>query len=129
MTQKQTGLEVRLRAFVDAVVEEARANPELAGRLEAALNTTRGTGEVSRRRGPRRRNPPSLDPFVLFDKGEDYLRSALQDLGLDQLKDIVAGYGMDRARLALRWRKAERLIELIVDTVRSRSEKGDAFRS
>ena len=129
MTQKQTELELRLRAFVDAVAKEARANPELAGRLEDALNTTIGISEVGRRRGPRRRNPPSLDPFALYDKGEDHLRSALQDLGLDQLKDIVAGYGMDRARLALRWRKAERLIKLIVDTVRSRSEKGDAFRS
>ena len=127
--EEQAAVELRIRALMEAVIEEVRSNPEFKQRIEQALSGgTAGTSEVRRRGGSRRRNPPSLDPFALYFHGEGHLRNALSDLDIEQLKDIVAGYGMDRARLALRWRTPERLIDLIVDTVRSRAQKGDAFR-
>ena len=129
MTEEQTGMERRLRAFIEFVIEEAKSNPEFGQRLEQVfVGSVVPTGTGSKRRGARRRNPPSLDPFALYEQGEECLRDALSDLGIELLKDIVAGYGMDRARLALRWRTPGRLIELIVDTVRNRTQKGDAFR-
>ena len=127
--EEQAAVESRIRAFMETVIEEARSNPEFRQRIERVLSGgTAGTVEVRKRGGSRRRNPPSLDPFALYSHGEEHLRDALSNKDVEQLKDIVAGYGMDRARLALRWRSPERLIDLIVDTVRSRAQKGDAFR-
>ena len=129
MAEEQVGAEQRLRAFMEAIIHEVRANPEFAQRINQALAGALSDMDVDRkRRGPRRRNPPSLDPFTLYLQGEEHLRDALSEKNIEQLKDVVAGYGMDRARLALRWRNSERLIDLIVDTVRSRTQKGDVFR-
>ena len=69
-----------------------------------------------------------LDPFEVFARGEPALRDALQGFSVDQLKDIVSEHAMDSSKLALKWRSPDRLIELIVTTVRSRIEKGDAFK-
>ena len=40
---------------------------------------------------------------------------------------MIAEHGMDRDKLAMKWKTPDRLIERIVDTVRSRSAKGDVF--
>jgi hypothetical protein len=112
----------RIEAAFAEIVNEAKANPEFAQRLEAALAGTTG---VLRRH---RRAPSAVDPFVLYAEGEDVLRERLAQLDVEQLKDIVAEHGMDQARLAMKWRTADRLIDLVVNTVRDRSRKGDAFR-
>jgi hypothetical protein len=52
----------------------------------------------------------------------------LGELSVEELKDIIAEHGMDRARLARKWKAKDRLIELIVNAVKSRAQKGDAFR-
>jgi hypothetical protein len=36
---------------------------------------------------------------------------------------------MDRTKLAMKWKAKDRLIELIISAVKSRSQKGDAFRA
>src|SRR5262249_17432711 len=76
-----------------------------------------------------RRTPAVLDPFEEYKKGEAVLRERLTALNLDQLRDIVAQYGMDRSKLAMKWKDQGRLLDLIVSTVTSRSEKGHAFRT
>jgi len=50
-------------------------------------------------------------------------------LNIEELKDIVAEQGMDRSKLARKWKNKERLINLIVTAVESRMRKGDAFRT
>jgi hypothetical protein len=63
-----------------------------------------------------------------MEQGENALRGALTPLNVEQLKDIVAEYGMDTSKLALKWKSRDRLQDLIVATVRDRLAKGDAFR-
>lgn len=129
MSRDKVELGDRLRAFIEVIVEEARTNPRLAQRLRHVLGeTTDEAYESQTIARPHRRTPPAVDPFILYEQGEDHLRHALGDLNLDQLKDVVAGYGMDRARLALRWRKPDRLVDLVVETVKTRSHKGEVFR-
>ncbi len=70
-----------------------------------------------------------LDPFTLYEIGERKLRKDLERLDVDSLKDIVAAYGMDRAKLAMRWKTESRLVDLIADSVKTRAHKGDVFRS
>jgi len=50
-------------------------------------------------------------------------------LNIEQLKDMVAEHGMDQAKLAMKWRTSDRLVDLIASTVAARARKGDAFRS
>ena len=120
-------VERRLRALIAEVVEEARRNPDFSARLEQALGGASTTRSAPARRRNRRDSAP-FDPFVAYQDGEQALRARLDQLDVEQLKDIVAENGMDGAKLAMKWKSADRLIELIVASVASRSRKGDVFR-
>jgi hypothetical protein len=77
-----------------------------------------------------RRAPAKLDPFkILAESGEHALTARLAELNQEELRDIVAQYGMDPRRLVMRWKDSERLREHIVVTTVQRSRKGDAFRA
>ena len=112
----------KLKAVFREVVAEAHRNADFAARLDRALAT-----ELPKKTHGRRA-PGRLDPFDVLASGEDALRLRLAELSVEELKDVVAEHGMDHARLALRWRRPERLIDLIVSETRARLAKGDAFR-
>ena len=69
-----------------------------------------------------------FDPVSLISEDEHLLVEKLHSLTDKQLKDIIADYGMDPSKLAMKWKDQERLINHIVDTARRRAAKGDAFR-
>jgi hypothetical protein len=119
-----------LRRLFDEIIAEAERRPDFAHRLAAALSDPSPTSgiEPPKRTRRNRRAPGVLDPFELFARGEQPLRHALEGLNIDQLKDIVSEHAMDSSKLALKWRSPERLVNLIVSTVRARVEKGDAFK-
>lgn len=128
MSNRETELAQRIQAFIEVIIHESRTNRKFARLLDQALAGNPDVG-LSFQARSHRRNPPSLDPFSVYDDGESELRRALTCLGLEELKDIVAAYGMDRARLAMRWKTESRLVDLVVDTVKIRAHKGDVFRS
>ena len=113
----------RFDAFVRVVLDQAERDPEFAARLEQALG-----GEFAPARSSRRkRAPAAFDPVTAAHDGEDALRARLAALSVDQLKDVIAEYGLDPTGRANRWRKPERLVELIVDRAMERAEKGRGF--
>lgn len=123
-----------LARLYDEVVAAARDNPQFARVLVQHLapqqkKTARGRSDVARPHRSRRRPRGVLDPFEVMADGEAVLRSRLRALDVERLKDIVAEHGMDSAKLALKWKKPERLVDLIVATVQNRLAKGSAFRS
>lgn len=106
---------------------EARRSESFRKRLSRALEDLDGEGRRPGSRGGRRA-PGVIDPFAGFRAGgEEALRGKLEDLDVEQLKDIVAEHGMDQARLAMKWKTPARLVDLIVSTVRDRLKKGNAF--
>ncbi|HEF4747429.1 TPA: hypothetical protein SAO13_001387 [Burkholderia multivorans] len=130
-----------LNRLMRVVIEEAERNPE----FEAALNEALGAQSLSKRkqpkeahstessggefkRGKNRRPPAALDPVQVVRDGETALRAALEKLSLDQLRDIVAEYGMDPSRLVMKWVDSARVIDRIVELSTARARKGDAFR-
>jgi len=126
-------LKKALRDAVKVILEEVERNPEFAERLEAALGLARPRKAVRRkasgdgtRRG-NRRAPAVFDPVALAREGEDVLRARLGELSVEQLKDIVADYGMDAAKLVMKWKSPDRIIDRIVDVSIGRAKKGDAF--
>ena len=128
-----------LRNLVKVVSDEAERNPEFAEQLWDVLISAKSKGCPKRDRivkesglrgkRPANRRPPAvLDPIKLAEQGEEALRTRLSLLTLDQLKDIVADYGMDQKRLVMRWKRPDRVIDKIVEVSVSRARKGDAFR-
>jgi hypothetical protein len=116
------------------IAREADANPRFRQRLLDAIraDASPGSSDSPLKEGgakPRnRREKGVLDPYEEILKGEDHLRGRLSSLTVEELKDVVSEHSLDSARLALKWKSAERLVDLIVLTVRGRLEKGDAFR-
>jgi hypothetical protein len=129
MTIKQ-----RLSALVSAIIEETGKNESFRANVERALgiNASRGVpqpregGTVRQKRG--RRTPAVLDPVELARQGEGALREKISMLTLDQLRDIVAQYGMDPGKLVMKWKDVNRVMDRIVEIALARATKGDAFR-
>jgi hypothetical protein len=48
-------------------------------------------------------------------QGEEALRQGLAALSLEQLKDVVADYGMDPGKLVMKWKTPLRIIDRIVE--------------
>ena len=116
-----------LQAIARTVADEAESNPEFDAKLRLALQIDgRGADLVSIGRG--RRSPASFDPVQAARGGEVDLRSKLEALDIEQLKDIVAQYSMDPKKLAMKWKTRERVVNLIVEMSMQRATKGDAFR-
>jgi hypothetical protein len=69
-----------------------------------------------------------IDPIELGRQGEAILRTRLNELDIEQLRDIVAQYGMDPGKLVMKWKDATRIIDRIIEVSLSRATKGDAFR-
>lgn len=124
-----------LKKLFRAIEREAADNPSFRARLQAALQDEKGVREIrpsdrERESRPRnKRSPAALDPLqIIASIGEDGLRHQLEPLTSEQLKDIISEFGMDPARLAMKWANRERLREHVVSTALARSKKGDAFR-
>ena len=123
----------RLNAVIAAITEEASRNPRFMDELQQAITKLRDRRPVTRTGGPlrrqRRRAAALIDPFeALRSDGRDGLRSRLAALTLEQLRDVVAEYGIEPYTLAMKWKTPSRLIDLITDTIEQRSRKCDAFR-
>jgi hypothetical protein len=136
----------RLTRLWEVIADEADRNSAFRRRLEEALSpkqmdlpsvqedrvretTPRDKPPTESARRGGRRAPAVLDPLQLARQGENMLRSELSLLTLEQLKDIVAEYGMDPGKLVMKWKDSTRVIGRIVDLSLARSTKGDAFRA
>ncbi|MGV7196334.1 hypothetical protein [Xanthomonas axonopodis] len=129
-----------LNRLICVVIEEAERNPDFEAALTDALDSAPSRRKLTRaessrqvdaneaKRGKNRRAPAVLDPVQLARDSESGLRSALEKLSLDQLRDIVAEYGMDHGRLVMKWNTPERVIERVVEMSVARANKGNAFR-
>ena len=124
-----------LNALAKAIADEAERNDRFREQLESVLGLEAvrqpapadSEGEMRRRGG--RRTAAVLDPVEVIRHGEDQLRRQLAALDIEQLRDIVAQYGMDPGKLVMKWKDAERVTDRIVELASARSRKGEAFRA
>lgn len=125
-------LKKNIKALYELIIDEAEKNEDFAYALSNILccensgNTTKNTD--SKKRSSSRRDKAVLDPIRLAEE-EKLTTSVLESLSEKELKDIIADYGMDSSKLAMKWKDKGRLIQLILDTSLRRASKGDAFRS
>jgi hypothetical protein len=120
-----------LSALVSVITEEAERSDLFRANIERALGIGAPMGNPPTRvgGGKGRRTPAVLDPVELVRQGEGALREQLSALTLDQLRDIVAQYGMDPSKLVMKWKDLNRIKTRIVELSLARATKGDAFRS
>jgi len=127
------GLKTSLQSLVRVVLDEAERNEEFRRRLERALGhepaPCHSGLEPDRPRKGGRRTPALFDPVEVARQGEPELRERLAVLDLEQLRDVVAQFGMDPGKLVMKWKDRSRVIERIVEVSRGRATKGDAFRA
>ena len=139
-------LRATLVALAQAIADEAEMNPAFQARLARAFGDAAAAPPATtspRKRAARaepagdavaarkggRRAPAVLDPIDLARRGEAPLREQLSRLDLEALKDIVADHAMDPSRKVMRWARADRIIDHIVEMALERAVKGEAFRS
>jgi hypothetical protein len=92
------------------LLREVASNPQLREKIErhfATAPASVASSAAAKRRN--RRNEPTVDPYVLLQQGESALRTALESLDLEQLKDVISAFALDSARLALKWKDRKRL--------------------
>ncbi|WP_449444032.1 hypothetical protein [Ureibacillus acetophenoni] len=96
---------------------------------DAANNENTATSSTIPKKRSRKRNAALFNPeTILEEQGESVLLESLNQLEVDQLKDIVSEFGMDPGKRVMRLRKKEKFISHIVDVVNHRVQKGKAFR-
>ena len=118
----------KMKALYDLVIKEAENNEVFAEKLELImLNPEKERKTGSTKRSGNRRDKAILDPILLAEEGK-LSKEVLEPLTDKELKDIIADYGMDPSKLAMKWKDRERVIKLIIDTSQRRASKGDAFR-
>ncbi|MEA5155275.1 hypothetical protein [Raineyella sp.] len=78
----------------------------------------------------RRRQPSPLDPYaVAAADGADGLRDQLMRLDIEQLKDVIAEYGMNYDGRAMSWHDQHRLVNRILEKTDFGATQGAVFRS
>ena len=124
------------------IIDEADRSSRFASALTGVVEALRpGDGPVvaasapaprKRAAAPRKkvaRQPGAFDPFVLYrETGAGGLRSRLGELTVDQLRDIIAEQELDTRKETNRKRKAEVIVEWIVERVEASENKGSVFR-
>ena len=120
----------KLLQFARVVIEEAEHNPKFAEELRDVLGLSLPDKRNAKSGRPRnRRTPAVFDPVAVMRGHDDHeLRSRLSRLDLEQLRDIVAQYGMDPGKLVMKWKTHGRVVDRIVEISTKRAQKGDAFR-
>lgn len=122
----------KIEAFFRVILEEVKKNPRFRDELTRALtdeSEVRQQLDSGRGKARNRRTAAVLDPYEAIKQGEDALRRMLEELTVEQLKDVVSQFAVDPSKLALKWKSKEKLVDLILQTTKGRLEKGDAFRS
>lgn len=127
MSDKSDNKEVakRVSRILRIIAKRIEENPELLADSELSLL------EIPALKRNKKAEPPSItfDIFDIFaEGGAQALRNRLEPLELRALKRIIAKHSFDSSKLADKWRKKERLINLILERVTARTEKGEVFK-
>src|SRR5437868_2120868 len=101
-----------LSTLAQEIANEAESDPAFCHRLEVALgldvkpkktqaSPRRADNQTpaAQKRPSNRRTAAVLDPVNLARQGEEVLRAALSRLNIEQLRDVIAEYGMDTGKL------------------------------
>ena len=74
-------------------------------------------------------NPAKFSPIAVYlDGGAEQLSKELANLDIQELKDIIREYSLDKTGNYRRWKDRERLVDLIMRRSEAKATRGDVFR-
>ena len=118
-----------LRDLAKLMEEEAAQNSAFSEKLEQLLSNLprKQTSKTTvRQRAPEPEDIPDL--YHEWEaRGEDGFRHWLGELSIEVLRALVRKHDFDPSKNALRWRKIERLADLIHERFRARITRGQGF--
>lgn len=124
----KTAVRRQLKAFFDAVMDEALVNPEFMSRLEKLFVNVGTEGMLSgdsRMPSNKKASSPNLLE-VLHARGEPALREELDAMTTDQLARTSVQEGVRKLKEAKALDRVG-LINLLVETTRNRLRQGESF--
>jgi hypothetical protein len=105
------------------IAEEIERHPELL----KDLNLTMEEVPIAEKK-KKTSTVVEMNVFEIYsEKGEEGLKSELEKLSIPQLNYIIRQNVFDPTKLSQKWKKKDKLIDLIVNKVKSRTEKGRVF--
>lgn len=125
-------MEKLLKAFYEVIIDEVNRNEEFSNKLKKILlENVKIEKNKSKTKGKKRvllEKDVLINPYDILIEGKEVLENKLREVELQDLKNIVEYYSMDPSKSFKRWRKKERLIDLILEVSTLRVNKGNAFR-
>lgn len=118
----------KLKEIFYCILSEMEKNKDFNKKITDIILETADSAASPRKKTGHRRNSSIFNPLDMVMNNDLNLHEKLMELDIEQLKDIIAEHGMDNAKLAMKWKSKERLVNLIIETSIRRSTKGDAFR-
>ncbi|MDO9069492.1 MAG: hypothetical protein Q7W05_13690 [Deltaproteobacteria bacterium] len=116
----------RLRAFFNAICEEAQRSPEFLDRLSSVILSEKSALSSGKPARKSSREPIIHIVEIVHSSGELGLRDKLQLLTNDQLARLAADEGVKRLKEAKSIDR-ENLISLLVETGSNRLKQGETF--
>jgi len=113
----------KAKALFKILLDEIENNKELNAKVAELF-----AEKTKDKKRANKRNAAIFDPVELQTKGNDFLIQELNKLSIEELKDIVAEYGMDIGKLVMKWKIKDKIIKHIADISEKRNKKGDSFR-
>ena len=117
----------KLRALFKVITDEAAKNEKFAESIAKAMGLNEPKTKPATAKKARR-DPAVLNPVQMIADDAARLEQRLLNLSEKELKDIIAEYALDPSRVSSRWRKKEKLAELIMERAKQWATKGDAFK-
>lgn len=115
----------RVARIIRILAGKIEENPDILNDIELNLRDI----PTASRKKKKEELPIDFDIFQIFsDEGEEILRHKLELLELRTLIRIVRQHGFDPSKLAEKWKNKERLVNLILERVAARSDKGKVFK-
>jgi len=121
--------------FLRLLAIEVESNKAMAKRLADPFRVMIDKKEaslISERRKSKKKEtvkiPEGFDPFqIYYDKGAVGLYNELAGMDARTLKAVLSHFTLDPSRSYSRWRKPEKLVNLIIERVKAMSSKGQVF--
>lgn len=117
----------KLKKLFDIIIQEYDNNESFRQKIEDLLEPKPEVKSEKKRRN--KRTPAVLDPIILAEKDINELKTKLEELDIEKLKDIVSEFRLDPSRIVMKWKDKDRMIDHIIKAALSRAEKGDVFRN
>lgn len=116
----------RVARILRLLAERIEENPDILKGEELILEDI---PTITRKKKKTEEPTIDFDIFQIFaEGGKQALQQKLELLDLRTLKRIVSQHSFDLSKLAEKWRNKERLVNLILDRVSARSDKGRVFK-